>query len=84
MKHLQIINVRRGLVHEYENVKRKLFNSKANIYFSRQRHQKWLIPNFAKIKIPTKSPAAKPTQKKTQNLRDKDEIKYLYIWKSNK
>ena len=73
MNQLKIINASRGLVHEYENVKRKLFNCNANIYFNRQRHQKRLIPNFAKIKIPTNSPAAKSTQRKTQNLRVKDE-----------
>jgi len=64
MNHLKIINASRGLVHEYENVKRKLFNCNANNYFKRQCHQKSIIPNFAKIKIPTNSPAAKSTQKK--------------------
>jgi hypothetical protein len=79
MNHLKIINASRGLVHGYENVNRKLFNCNANIYFNRQCHQKRLIPNFAKIKIPTNSPVAKSTQRKTKNLRVKDEIKYLYI-----
>ena len=43
--------------------------------------KKSLIPNFAKIKIPTNFPAAKSTQRKTQNLRVKDEIKYLCMKK---
>jgi hypothetical protein len=81
MNHLKIINPSRGLVHEYENAKRKLFNCNANIYFNRQCHQKGLIPNFAKIRIPISSPAGKSTQRKTQNLRIKDEIKYLYMKK---
>jgi len=79
MSHLKIINASRGLVHEYENVQRKLFNCNANIYFNRHCHQKRPIPNLAEIKIPTNSPTAKSTQRKTQNLRIKDEIKYLYL-----
>ena len=59
----------------------KLFNCNANIYFNRQCHQKGLTLNFAKIKIPISSPAAKSTQRKTQGLRIKDEIKYLYMKK---
>jgi hypothetical protein len=35
-----IINASRGIVHQYENVKRKLFNSNANIYFNRHCHEK--------------------------------------------
>jgi len=65
MNHLKIINASPGPVHEYENVTRTLFNCNANIYFNRQCHQKRLIPNFAKIKIPIRSPAAKSTQRKT-------------------
>jgi len=81
MNHLNIVNASRGIVHHYENVKRKLFNCNANMYFNRQCHQKGLIPNVANIKIPISSPAAKSTQRKTQNLRIKDEIKYLYMKK---
>ena len=81
MNHLKIINASPGPVHEYENVTRTLFNCNANIYFNRQCHQKGLTLNFAKIKIPISSPAAKSTQRKTQGLRIKDEIKYLYMKK---
>ena len=35
MNHLKIINASRGLVHEYQNVKRKPFDCNANIYFNR-------------------------------------------------
>jgi len=81
MNHLKIVNASRGIIHQYENVKRKLFNCNANIYFNRQCHRKGLIPNFSKIKIPISSPATKSTQRKTQNLRIKDEVKYLYMKK---
>jgi hypothetical protein len=40
--------------------------------------KKRLVPNYTKIKIPNNSPSAKFTQRKTQNLRIEDEIKYLY------
>ena len=42
---LKIINVSRGPVHEYENVKRKLHNCDANIYCNHKYSQKQLIPN---------------------------------------
>jgi len=71
MNHLKIINASRGFIHEYENVKRKLFNCNANIYFNRQCYQRRLVPNYARIKISINYPAAKFTQRKTQNLRIK-------------
>jgi hypothetical protein len=36
MTNLKIINDRRDLIHEYKNLKRKLYNRNANIYFNRQ------------------------------------------------
>jgi len=81
MNHIKIANANRGLVHEYENVKRKLLSCNANIYFNRQCYHKRLIPNFARIKIPNNSPAAKSTLRKAQTLRIKEEIKYLYMKK---
>jgi len=36
------------------------------------------MPNYAKIKIPNTSPEKRSPQRKTHNLRIKDEIKYLY------
>jgi hypothetical protein len=77
MAHLKIINASRGPIHQYENLKRNLYNCNANIYFNQQCSQRKLIPNYAKIIIPNTSPAAKFTKWKTQNLRIKDEIKYL-------
>jgi hypothetical protein len=45
MAQLTIINASRGSIHdEYENLKRKLYNCNANIYFNQQRSQKQLTP----------------------------------------
>jgi hypothetical protein len=49
MNYLKIINASRGLIHEYENIKRKLFNCNANIYFNRQCYQKRLVPKLRLI-----------------------------------
>jgi len=50
-------------------------------YHNKQCSQKQLIPNYAKIKVPKTSPAAKFTLHKAQKLRIKDELKYLYAEK---
>jgi len=50
MAHLKVINVSRCPIHEYENLKGKLYNCNANIYFNQQCRHKKLIPNYAKIK----------------------------------
>ena len=36
MAQLKIINASRGSIHEYENLKRKLYNCNANVYFNQQ------------------------------------------------
>jgi hypothetical protein len=53
----------------------------ANIYFNRQCPIKKVVPQYARIKIPYTFPAANTTQKKTQIMRLKDEIKFLYMKK---
>jgi hypothetical protein len=45
----KIINAGRGPIHEYENLKGKLYNCNASIYFNQQCSQKQLMPNYAKI-----------------------------------
>jgi hypothetical protein len=75
--HLEVINASRGSIHKYGNLKRKLYNCNANIYFNQQCLRKQLIPTYTKIKAPYTSPAFKYTQRKVPNLRIKDEIKYL-------
>jgi len=81
MSHLIVINGSRGSIHKHENVKRKLYNCKTNIYFNQQCIKKRLTPGYGKIKIPITSPASKYTQSKVPNMRIKDEIKYPPIKK---
>jgi hypothetical protein len=63
MTHLKIINASRGSIQKYENLKRKLYNCNANIYFNNQCLKKQLTPSYANIKFPNTSPAYKYTQK---------------------
>ena len=81
MNHLKIAYASQGPIHKFEYLKRKLYYCNANIHFNKQCLQQQLIPNYAKIKIPHTSPAAKFTQGKVHNLRIKDELKYLYMKK---
>ena len=75
--HLEVINASRVSIHKHGNLKRKLYNCNANIYFNQQCLRKQLIPTYTKIKVPYTSPAFKYTQRKVLYLRIKDEIKYL-------
>jgi len=81
MNKLKIVNASRVFVHQYENVKRKLLSCDADIYFNQQCLRKKLTPNFARIKIPSYSPAAKATIVKTQTIKVREEIKFLYMKK---
>jgi hypothetical protein len=81
MSHLKVINASRGSIHKYENLKRKLHNCNANIYFNQQCLKKQLTPAYTLIKVLNTSPASKYTQHRIPNLRIKDEIKFLYIKK---
>jgi len=81
MSHLKIINATRGSIHKYENLKRKLYNCKAKIYFNQQFLKKRVTPVYPKIKIPNTSPACNYTQSKVPNMRIKDEIKYPHVKK---
>jgi hypothetical protein len=81
MSHLKIINASQGSIHEYENVKRKIYNCNASIYFNKQCLLKKLIPTYARIRIPNISPAAKFTQRKVQTIRTRDGLKYLHMKK---
>ena len=56
----------------------KLLLCCANIYFNKQSLTQSLTPTYAKIKVANTSPAAKFTQQKTQILRIKYEIRFLY------
>ena len=68
-------------INSYKSLRTKVMKCCANIYFNRQCLIKKVIPKYAKIKIPYTFPATKITQKKTQIIRLKDEIKFLYMKK---
>ena len=69
---------------ENENLKRKLYNCNANIYFNRTCLIKQFTPHYVRIKIINSSTAPNCTQHKISKTRIKYEIKYLYIKKSRK
>jgi hypothetical protein len=77
---LKIINGSQGYIQKYEDLKRKLYNCNANIYFNLKCLRNDLMPNYARIKIPSTSPTSKYIQQKTSTIRTKDEIKYLRIY----
>jgi len=68
-------------INSYKSLRTKVMKCCANIYFNRQCLIKKVIPKYAKIKIPYTFPATKITQKKTQIIRLKDEIKFSYMKK---
>jgi hypothetical protein len=68
----------RGNIQRYEDLKRKIYNCNANIYFNKQCLKQNVIPSYANIKVPRTSPAQKYTQRKVPIMRIKDEIRYLY------
>jgi hypothetical protein len=82
MPHLKIISTSQGHIYKYKNLKRKINNGNANIYFDQKYLRKNLIPNYEMIKIPNTSPASKFTQQKASIIRIKGEIKYLYTEKT--
>ena len=81
MTHIKIIGASQSLIHQFENLKRKLYNCNASIYFNKKCLNKRLTPLYAQIKIPNTSPVHKYTQQKVPKLRIKDEIKFLHCKK---
>ena len=65
-------------IHIYKNIKEKVQRCCASIYFNQQCLHLGVTPKYANIKVPFTSPASKTTQKKSQVLRIKTEIKFLY------
>jgi hypothetical protein len=78
MTHLKTVNANLGSIRKYENLKKRLYNCNASIYFNRQCLKKHLTPNYANIKVSNTSPAHKHTHHKIPAIRIKDEIRYLY------
>ena len=54
---------------------------RAKIYFNQQCLQLGVIPKYARVKVSYTFPASVVTQRKTQLLRVKEEIKFLYMKK---
>ena len=53
---MSVKNCHRGPhIHKYENLRRKLYNCNANIYFTQKVSKKHFISNYAKIKVPNTS-----------------------------
>jgi len=65
-------------IYTYKNIREKVQRCCASIYFIQQCLHLGIIPKYASIKIPFTSPASITTQKKSQVLRVKEEIKFLY------
>jgi hypothetical protein len=61
MSCLKIIYTSRAYIHQHQNLKRKLYICTANVYLNQKCLRSNIIPKFAKIKIPNKSPALKFT-----------------------
>jgi hypothetical protein len=65
-------------INVYKNMKTQLMKCCANIYFNKQCLKLHVIPKYAQIKFPRSSPTSISTQQKTQVMRIKDEIRFLY------
>jgi len=61
-------NIQLGCLYR-RNLKKRLYNCNASIYFNTQCLKKQLTPNYANIKIPNTSPAHKHTQHKIPAIR---------------
>ena len=71
MPFIKIINASRIYIHQYQNLKRKLYNCNANIYFNKKCLRNNTDLKFAKINIPNTSPASKFTQHKASPFKIK-------------
>jgi hypothetical protein len=78
MDNIKITASQAKSVNSYKNIRTKLLQCCANIYFNKQCVTKRIIPTYAKIKVPYTSPASGITQHKVQTLRIKDEIRFPY------
>ena len=65
-------------IYAYKNIREKVQRCCASIYFNQQCLHLRVTPKYANIRVPLKSPASTITRKKSQVLRIKTEIKFLY------
>jgi hypothetical protein len=73
-----ITGSRGGIINKHENLKHKISECNVNTCFKKQCLNLDIIPKSANMKIKNISPGSKYTQQKTQKLRIKGELKYLY------
>jgi len=78
MNNYKLLASQAQLVNRYKNTISKLQKCYANIYFNKQRIVKQITPTYVNMRISNTSPTALVTTKKTQTIRIKDEIKFLY------
>jgi hypothetical protein len=69
------------ITNRYKNVKKKVLNCNANVYFSKQCISRNLTPNDVNVNISNTSPAARFLKTKAQRMCVKDELKFLHIRK---
>ena len=69
-------------INKFKHLKRKVLKCCANIYINKQCILYGLTPKFAAIRVPNTSLAARFTQRKLIKIRLRDELKFLYIQKS--
>ena len=84
MSSLKIVLASQAIyINKYKHLKQKLLKCCANIYFNKQCLIHGLIPKFANVRVPNTSPAATFTKRKMVKMRLRDELKFLYIRKSD-
>ena len=75
---VKVIASQARFIYQYKNLRLKLMNCNANIYFNKQCLVHKVTPTYAKIRVPYTSPASIVTQRKASTIRIKDEIRFLY------
>jgi hypothetical protein len=78
---IKIVNASQACIHWFKNLKKKLCNYNANMFFNQECLKQYLTPSYSKFKNQKISHISSQKCKKIQILRLKDEIKFLYISK---
>jgi hypothetical protein len=83
MERIKLLDCQAKSINTYKNTKTKLLKCCANIYFNKKCFKNRIIPKYPQIKLSHTSPALLSTQLKTQTIRIRDEIRFLYQKKNN-
>ena len=70
MASIKFIASQARTIFQYKTTRIKVLKRCANIYFNKECVNKKIVPNYANIKLPNTSPAARNTQRKIHNMRD--------------